>query len=167
MRILLSWSIHCNVNYHGLRSGQKRDVLRTVCIAFSCLCTSGTNLVENGAFVYMGHCILVVFCEHSNKWPKSVFAFYFYLNWVRSLLDYQAKFSWFVILCWHIWHTHLPSSTQSQLSTCCCSLMGFTASFPSQQSVPPRVQPPPRVCAFALSWCCKWKQLCCVLLLHL
>lgn len=72
VRILLSWSIHCNVNYHGLRSGQKRDVLRTVCIAFSCLCTSGTNLVENGAFVYMGHCILVVFCEHSNKWPKSL-----------------------------------------------------------------------------------------------
>lgn len=34
VRILLSWSLHCNVNDHELLSGQKGDLLRTVCIVF-------------------------------------------------------------------------------------------------------------------------------------
>lgn len=73
------------------------------------------------------------------------FAFYFSLKWVKSPLDEQAKFS--CLVCDSLL-THPPAikcaeGQGDRLSTCCCWLMGFTASL---LSVFLLVRSPPGVC---------------------
>lgn len=81
----------------------------------------------------------------------------------------QNSAVWFVILCWHIRHTHLPSSMQRGRTSyphVAADLMGFTALLLSQQSVPLVCSPLGECICFVMTLSMKTVS-CCVFELYL
>lgn len=130
-------------------SAVKRETFWGRCVLlFCCRCTSGANLVENRAFVYYGSlCLSVVAFRNTdlgNLW-QGLPSLVVWIGLDLCLTSKRHSAVWFVILCWHIRHTHLPSSMQSGRTSyphVATDLMGFTPSSLSQHSVPPGVRPP-------------------------
>lgn len=97
----------------------------------------------------MGHCISGLLHLQIQIWVIYYrLPFIYFFKWVKSPLEEQAKFSCLVCDSLLAYLTHPPAikcaeGQGDRLSTCCCWLMGFTASL---LSVFLLVRSPPGVC---------------------